>query len=204
MQLTHILTVALLALGVSTTPSGTIKDPKPCYGGQVYNDAHKKCECPPKQSWGDKNKCSYPPIEPPQCPSPQKPWCSKSKTEYCEYGKSSPTSPISFKHRTDSHPDKGNDYCQDNGQNSVWCCDEKNKDKCMGDHYPPTPPSCPDKQKWCGTDKKCKCPKPMEWNDDEKKCKYPPIPKPNCPWPQKPWCGKSKSKYCAYGKKHLA
>jgi hypothetical protein len=97
MQLTYILTVALLALGVSASPSGTTKDPKPCYGGQVYNDGQKKCECPPKQSWGDKNKCCYEPMQPPKCPSLQKPWCSKSKTEYCEYVKSPP--PVMF-HRT--------------------------------------------------------------------------------------------------------
>ena len=83
--------------------------------------------------------------------------------------------------------DKNNDYCQATGYGSTSC---KN---------PPTYPgkTCPDKQEYCAEKQQCECPAPMQW--DGKKCKYPPISMPSCGLLQKPYCGKSKEDFCAYG-----
>lgn len=92
MQLTSVLTLTLLALGVVAYPSIESRNSAPsCPGEQVYNDAQKKCECTPDKSWdNDKKKCCHQPMPQPQCPQGQSPYCSKDKDKWCSYGKSSP------------------------------------------------------------------------------------------------------------------
>jgi len=96
MQLTSILTLAIWALGVSANPAANNlarTNAPSCQGGTVYNDAHHKCECPPKKSWEhDKKNCSHPLIEPPKCSDKQKCFCSKDKDSYCKYVCPLPTS----------------------------------------------------------------------------------------------------------------
>ncbi|PVH67318.1 hypothetical protein DL98DRAFT_602993, partial [Cadophora sp. DSE1049] len=124
MQLTNILTLAVLALGITAHPSVEGRTSKPnCKGGQVYNSHHHQCVCPPKQSWDHgKNKCSYPPLSTPSCPKDENPWCSKSEKEYCKY-------------------DKKHDWCQNDGYGSVWCSKDKDApQKCKDKYNPPSKP----------------------------------------------------------------
>ncbi|CZR64714.1 uncharacterized protein PAC_14613 [Phialocephala subalpina] len=184
MQLTSILTIALLALGVVAHPSAESRNAPSCPGEKVYNDAHKQCECTPDKSWdNDKQKCCHKPMPQPQCPQGQNPHCSKDKDKWCPY-------------------DQKNDYCEDNGYNSAWCCEKGKEPDKMKEKYPPQPPVCKDKQKYSCDQQKCVCPKPMWWNDQDQKCHYPAAPKPSCPVLQQPYCGKSKSNWCPYDDKN--
>ncbi|KAE9371924.1 hypothetical protein N431DRAFT_468076 [Stipitochalara longipes BDJ] len=173
MQLTSVITFAVLVLGVTSHPSLNVfvRNDKPsCSGGQVYNCAHNTCVCPPDQYYDtDKSKCCYQPMPPPDFPAGQEPWCSQDKDHSCKY-------------------DKNNDYCQNTGWGSTWCQAPPD--------YPPK--TCSDKQKYCADKQQCECPAPMWWDDKDQKCKYQPMPQPSCPPLQSPYCGKSKEQWCAY------
>ena len=92
MQLTNILTVALLALGATAMPA---PEPEAALEGRTLGllKFKHKCnypepECPYGKKWDDyKKKCEYPPYDPPKCYQPEHGWCSKSKNEYTTYSK---------------------------------------------------------------------------------------------------------------------
>ncbi|KAH7411507.1 hypothetical protein BKA64DRAFT_639142 [Cadophora sp. MPI-SDFR-AT-0126] len=120
MQLTHILTVALLAVGATAMPApapeaalegrtlGLLKCLK---SGGKYDWLKHTCtypqpECPYGKKWDDyKKKCDYPPYDPPKCYEPEHGWCSKSKYEYTSYN-------------------KDHVWCKKDGWNKVWCSND--------------------------------------------------------------------------------
>lgn len=96
MQITNLFTLAILAVaGVSAMPAaggyggGNSKPKTPAclLSGMVYNGAGKECQCPPGQlKKPNKGKCGYKAFPYPQCGYEEKPYCAKSKSEYCGYG----------------------------------------------------------------------------------------------------------------------
>ncbi len=65
MQFTKILVASILALSVTAAPGLEVRTGKTtapsCSGGQVWNDAHKTCNCQPSQYYDTgKPKCCYP------------------------------------------------------------------------------------------------------------------------------------------------
>ncbi|KAG4437045.1 hypothetical protein IFR05_007459 [Cadophora sp. M221] len=111
MQLTNLLTVALLALGATAIPA---PEPAPVEGrtlglilciksGGKYN------------LWT--HKCEYPSYPPPSCYQPEHGWCSKSKYEYTSYN-------------------KAHDWCKKDGYNKVWCSDDGHAaENCKKQYY---------------------------------------------------------------------
>lgn len=73
--------------------------------------------------------------------------------------------------------DQKNDFCQNNGYNSVWCSKDKDVPNKCKEKYPDTKPTCKDKQSYNCDTKKCECLKPMFWKDNDQKCHYPVVPK---------------------------
>jgi hypothetical protein len=149
----------------------------------------------------DKNKCCYPPMPMPNCPSGQDRGVRRTRTiaasTVCNHTTCIPN--LSFDSWFDgsiradinlSISDKNNDYCQNTGWGGTWCQPPQD--------YPQK--TCSDKQKYCADKQECECPAPMWWDDKEKKCKWQPMPKPSCPILQSPYCGKSKEEWCAYSK----
>jgi hypothetical protein len=95
MQLINLLTLGFFAVAsVSAMPAptddkdhGKPKTPACLLSGMVYNGAGKECQCPPGQlKKPNKGKCGYPSFPPKGCGKDEKPYCAKSKYEYCGYG----------------------------------------------------------------------------------------------------------------------
>ncbi|ERF74307.1 hypothetical protein EPUS_01994 [Endocarpon pusillum Z07020] len=120
MQIYNLLTLGF-AIVASVSAMPTESDPKTpaCkLSGEVYNGAGKECQCPPGQlKKPNKGKCGYPPFQYKKCPKDdEKPYCAKSKYEYCGY-------------------DQEHDYCEDDGKNSYFCCKESDYKSCIESHY---------------------------------------------------------------------
>lgn len=91
MKLIGLFAFGFFAAIVTAMPAPTDdKDPKTpaCeLSGMVYNGAGKECQCPPGQEKKpNRGKCGYKPFPQPHCGHEEKPYCSKSKHEYCHYG----------------------------------------------------------------------------------------------------------------------
>ncbi|KAH7355444.1 hypothetical protein BKA65DRAFT_498428 [Rhexocercosporidium sp. MPI-PUGE-AT-0058] len=138
MQLTNILTVAILAFGASAMlaaePNAAVEARTLGYI-ECTKEAGKwdwfkfKCEYPQpeyptyppscskgKKWYEDKKNCDYPPWDPPTCYKPEHGWCSKSKNEYTTYN-------------------KGHDWCKKSGWNKVWCSDDHDAPEECKEHY---------------------------------------------------------------------
>ena len=61
------------------------------------------------------------------------------------------------------------------------------------------PPSCSGGQVYNCAHNQCVCPPKQYWDTSKSKCCYPPMPMPNCPSGQQPWCSQDKDKSCKYG-----
>ncbi|KAH6716851.1 hypothetical protein BKA61DRAFT_572924 [Leptodontidium sp. MPI-SDFR-AT-0119] len=188
MQLTTILTIALLAVGATAFPNPT---PNSLMGrtdwwkceGDKYDWIKWKCVCPYDTKYNEhQKKCE---ADKPYCPHPQK---YNEHSKKCE----NPSCP---------HPQKYNEHSKKCENPSCPYPEKYNENgkKCE-------PPSCPHPQKYNEHSKKCEryppqCPHKRKWDEEKKKCDYPPWNPPQCYNHENAYCSKSEHEYAKYDKK---
>jgi len=87
-----------------------------CHGDQFYDYKKNNCVCKPGETYLY-GKCRHRPHPRPHCPHGQKAYCAKDKDNYADY-------------------DEKNDYCDDNGYNTAFCCEPtKVRDYCRKNYH---------------------------------------------------------------------